>query len=72
VTLAAKLTAPGWYRAALSVPIGVAVTFAIVLPLRALYGYEPLVDGDALTTVGLITLPLAFLVGIGCFDYWFY
>ena len=39
--------------------------------MRALYGYDPLLDGDAITTVALIAMPLAFIVGIGCFDYWF-
>ena len=29
-------------------------------------------DGDAIITVGaLIAAPLGFLIGIGCFDYWF-
>jgi cytochrome c oxidase subunit I len=71
VTLAAKLRAPGWYRAALSIPIGLGLAYAIVIPLRALYGYEPLVDGEAVATVAMISIGLAFLVGIGCFDYWF-
>jgi cytochrome c oxidase subunit I len=72
LTIAAKLKAPGWYRAALSLPIGLAFSVAIVVGARAAYGWEPLFDGDAITTVALIVLPLAFLVGIGCFDYWFY
>ncbi|HEX8857005.1 MAG TPA: cbb3-type cytochrome c oxidase subunit I, partial [Thermoleophilaceae bacterium] len=71
MTLAARLRAPGWYRAALSIPIGVGLAFAIVVPIRALYGWHPIVDGDAITTVALISTPLAFLIGIGCFDYWF-
>ena len=44
---------------------------ALVVGVRALYGYEPVVDWDAITTVALIAMPLAFIVGIGCFDYWF-
>jgi cytochrome c oxidase subunit I len=72
VTFAAKLTAPGWYRAALSVVIGIAFGFGLDVGLRALYGYHPVIDGAAITTVCLISTPLAFLVGIGCFDYWFY
>ncbi|MDQ3719808.1 MAG: cytochrome c oxidase subunit I [Actinomycetota bacterium] len=71
MTIAAKLSAPGWYRAALSQPLGFAVAFGLVVGVRALYGYEPLVDWDAIITVVLLALPLAFLVGIGCFDYWF-
>ena len=33
---------------------------------------HPLIDGEAIIAVALLTLPLFFLVGIGCFDYWFY
>ena len=29
-------------------------------------------DGDAITIVALLAAPLFFLVGLGCFDYWFY
>jgi cytochrome c oxidase subunit 1 len=66
-----RLRAPGWYRAALSQPIALAFAFGLVVGVRALSGNTPLVDGDAITTVALIAMPLAFLVGIGCFDYWF-
>jgi cytochrome c oxidase subunit I len=71
VTLAAKWLAPGWYRAALSFPIGLGIAFALVCGIRALYGWDPIVDGDAIATVAMISVPLAFLIGIGCFDYWF-
>src|SRR5437764_523389 len=69
--MAARLRAPGWYRAALSIPTGIGIAFAIVCTLRALYGWHPILDGNAITTVSLISVPLAFLIGIGCFDYWF-
>jgi cytochrome c oxidase subunit 1 len=71
VTIAARLRAPGWYRAALSIPIGIGVAFGLVCGIRALYGWHPIVDGNAIATVAMISTPLAFLVGIGCFDYWF-
>ena len=71
MTIAHKLKAPGWYRAAISQPVALAFSFGLVVAVRALYGYDPLIDGDAITTVALLALPLAFLVGIGCFDYWF-
>jgi cytochrome c oxidase subunit I len=71
VTLAARLTAPGWYRAALSQAVGFAMAFGIVVAVRAAYGYDPVIDWDAIVTVAMIAMPLAFLVGIGCFDYWF-
>jgi cytochrome c oxidase subunit 1 len=72
VTLAQRAIAPGWYRAALSQPIGFAVALGLVAGIRTLYGWDPVVDWDAVVTVSLISMPLAFIVGIGCFDYWFY
>src|SRR5438045_4862390 len=69
--MAARPRAPWRYRATLSIPIGIGIAFAIVCTLRALYGWHPIVDGNAITTVSLISVPLAFLIGIGCFDYWF-
>ncbi|MEJ7656443.1 MAG: cytochrome c oxidase subunit I [Thermoleophilaceae bacterium] len=71
MTTVAKLAAPGWYRAALSLPIGLIIGAGLVIGLRALMGKTPLVDGESVTTACLITVPMAFLVGIGCFDYWF-
>ena len=71
MTIAARLLSPGWYRVLLAIPIGVGVAFAIVCGIRALYGWDPIVDGNAITTVGMISVPMAFLIGIGCFDYWF-
>ncbi len=71
MTYAARLKAPGWYRAILALPIGLGLGFGIDIAVRALYGWHPLVETDAVTTVCLVTVPLAFLVGIGCFDYWF-
>ena len=45
----------------------------LVVALRALYGYDPVLDWDAIITVGaLIAAPFGYLIGIGCFDYWFY
>jgi cytochrome c oxidase subunit 1 len=71
VTMAAKLTAPGWYRAALFMLLGLAAGIALVTGLRALLGRDVIFEGETVTTVCLITVPMAFLVGIGCFDYWF-
>ncbi len=69
--IAAKLTAPGWYRAALSLPIGFLIGAGLVTAVRALQGIDPAIDGEAITTLCLIIMPMAFLVGIGAFDYWF-
>jgi cytochrome c oxidase subunit 1 len=67
-----RWTAPGWYRALLGTLLMAAFALGLVVLVRNLYGYEPLMDWDAIVTVMLISAPLGFLVGIGCFDYWFY
>ncbi|HYI35944.1 MAG TPA: cbb3-type cytochrome c oxidase subunit I, partial [Thermoleophilaceae bacterium] len=72
MTLAAKFRAPGWYRVAWAVPLAYLFSMGLVVGVRALYGWDPLLDMNAVTTVGLIAMPLTFLVAIGCFDYWFY
>jgi cytochrome c oxidase subunit 1 len=66
------LRAPGWWRALAFTVLGVAFCYALTIGLRALFGYDPLVDGEAVLAVALLLTPLFFLVGIGCFDYWFY
>ena len=71
MTLAAKIRAPGWYRVVLSQPLSFGFAIALVAAVRALYGYDPVLDWTAITTVALIAMPLGFIVGIGCFDYWF-
>src|SRR5690349_4865216 len=55
----------------------VAAVFSVAITwvARAGYGhdtYAHALDAEAIITVGMIALPLAFLVGLGCFDYWFY
>jgi cytochrome c oxidase subunit 1 len=39
--------------------------------VRSLAGQDPVVDGNAITTVCLISSPFGFLIGLGAFDYWF-
>src|ERR671929_1460050 len=70
--VAMRLRAPGFYRAGLFIVLGIAFSYALSIGLRALFGFDPLLDGESVLQVALIALPLAFLVGIGCFDYWFY
>src|SRR6201986_3524153 len=67
-----KLRAPGWYRAALFDVIGFAFAFGLTVLIRRLMHEHPIIDGDAITIVSLIAVPLFFLVGLGAFDYWFY
>jgi cytochrome c oxidase subunit I len=68
----ARLRAPGLLRGGLFIVLAIAVAYGIVLPIRALYGFDPVLDGDAVCIVSLVAAPLFFFVGIGAFDYWFY
>ncbi len=65
-----RLAAPGWWRALAAMPVGFLVALGLVAAVRAAYGWHPTVKWEAVTTVALIAVPLAFLAGIGCFDYW--
>src|SRR5919198_4059109 len=67
-----RFTGPGWYRAAWMSALGVGFSFGLDIALRALSHYHPVVDGDAVLRIGLIAVPMFFLVGLGAFDYWFY
>jgi cytochrome c oxidase subunit I len=66
------LRAPGWWRALTYVVLGVAFAYGLSIGGRALLGYDPLLDGESVLTIGLLAVPFFFLVGLGCFDYWFY
>ena len=66
------LRAAGWWRALAYTVGGVVFSYAITIGLRALFGYEPLLDGEAVLATALLATPVFFLVGLGCFDYWFY
>jgi cytochrome c oxidase subunit 1 len=68
----ARLRAPGLHRGILSIPLGIGLAYAIVLPIRAASHYHPVLDGTSILQVSLISAPFAFLVGLGAFDYWFY
>ena len=71
--MTAKLRAPGWYRAALFVLLGLAFAYVLVgIGRTAMHFPDAWSDGEAITNVALIAMPLFFLVGLGCFDYWFY
>src|ERR1700751_4968434 len=72
MALSAKLRAPGWYRAALYDVLGFAFAFGLVVLIRWLMHQHPVLDGRAITIVATIAVPLAFMIGLGAFDYWFY
>jgi cytochrome c oxidase subunit 1 len=61
--------APGWIRAGWMTLAGAAFAFGLVVFLRAIQDL-PLFKGAPIVTAILIVAPLAFLVGIGGFDYW--
>ena len=75
VSLGAKLRAPGFYRAAWLMVLGVAFSTGLTWLVRMATGHATFthyLSGEAILTVSLIVVPLLFLVGIGGFDYWFY
>ncbi|MCW3056046.1 MAG: ctaD, partial [Solirubrobacterales bacterium] len=73
--MAVKLRAPGFYRAGVMMVGAVAFATGITWVVRMSTGhstFQHFLSGDAILTVSLLAVPLAFLVGIGGFDYWFY
>src|SRR5437588_4440161 len=73
--MAAKLRAPGFYRAGTFTLGGVVFSAALTYLVRMSYGhgrFHHFIEPNAILTVSLIAAPLAFLVGLGAFDYWFY
>src|SRR5215204_6431696 len=70
MTLTHRLLAPGWYRAGLGIVLGFGLGMGIVVAVRALYGWDPIVDWTAIVTVGaLVAAPFGYLIGIGWCDY---
>ena len=76
--MTARLRAPGLTRGFLFFVIGALLSAAVVLLVRALYGF-PSFDGglttkaqNAILLASLLFAPLFFFVGIGAFDYWIY
>src|SRR6476661_7853767 len=73
--MAAKLRAPGFYRATWLMALGVAFSLGLTWLVRMSTGHHTFthfISGEAILTVSLIAVPLFFLVGLGAFDYWFY
>src|SRR5437667_5593835 len=73
--MAARVRAPGFYRASVLMAVGVGLSALLTWIVRLSYGhatYTHYISADAILTVALIAAPLLFLVGIGGFDYWFY
>jgi len=73
--MVAKFRAPGFYRASWTMVLGLAFAIAVTWLVRNFTGhatYAHYLNEDAVLTVALFSVPLAFLAGIGGFDYWFY
>ena len=72
--MVATLKAPGQPRAILGLILGAAFGFGLVVALRAISGLEIFQTeqtGYPHVIVPAITGPIGYLMGIGCFDYWF-
>jgi cytochrome c oxidase subunit I len=67
-----RLRTAGWTRAGLFTLIGVAFSVALSVGARAAYGMDDLFHGEAILQIGMLGVPLFFLVGLGLFDTWFY
>ena len=68
------LRVPGQPRALLGMLIGAAFGFGLVVALRSISGLEIFQTeqtGYPHIIVPAITGPIGYLVGLGCFDYWF-
>ena len=78
--MAAKLRAPGFYRAGLFFLLGILFAAVLVCLVRSAYGFTTFTSADliaipardAILLASMIAAPLFFLVGLGAFDYWFY
>jgi cytochrome c oxidase subunit 1 len=73
--MAARIKAPGFPRGGLGILFGVAFATGLTWIVRMSTGhatFHHFLAWEAILTVSLIASPLAFLVGLGGFDYWFY
>jgi cytochrome c oxidase subunit 1 len=66
-----RLLAPGWLRIPWMTALFAGIGFGLVVGLRALAGWDPVLDWPAVVTVSFLTAaPVGFLAGLGAFDYW--
>ncbi len=66
------LTGAGWLRVAWLVPLAFGLATLLVVGARAALGYDPLWELPVLIAAWTVLVPVAFLAGIGGFDYWAY
>jgi cytochrome c oxidase subunit 1 len=67
-----RLTGAGWLRVLWAMPLGFGLATLLVIGARAAMGFEPLWELQVLIVAWTIIVPLAFLAGLGGFDYWAY
>ena len=68
-----RLTAPGWLRVLWMTPLFGAIGFGLVVGIRALAGWDPVLLWPPIIVVSFLTAaPIGYLAGLGCFDYWLY
>ena len=65
-------TAPGWWRALWTTPLVGFMGVGLVCLIRWAAHWDPIWYPQPILTVALVTFPIGFLIGIGCFDYWAY
>ena len=58
VPLPPKLRRPGWYRAALASVLGFGFAVGLTALIRFLMHQHPVIDGRAITIVGLFSVPI--------------
>jgi len=67
-----RLTGPGWLRVLWFVPLGWVLATLLVISVRSAMGFEPLWELQVLIVSWTVIVPVAFLAGLGGFDYWLY
>src|ERR1700742_2826258 len=67
-----RWTAPGWLRIIWVTPLVGFAGLGLVCLIRWAAHWHPVWSGQPLTTVGLVSFPLGFLIGLGGFDFWAY
>ncbi|MBJ7348684.1 MAG: hypothetical protein JHC87_08965, partial [Thermoleophilaceae bacterium] len=70
MAVTSPLSRPGVPKMILWSAYMTAFGFALVIALRYLAGFDPVVKWEPMISVMLITAPLGFLYGTGVFDYW--
>jgi cytochrome c oxidase subunit I len=67
-----RWTGSGWLRVLWCTPLAGFAGVGLACLIRWSAGWHPIWASAPLVTVGLLSFPLGFLIGIGVFDYWAY